>query len=146
MDLATGTFTNGTPTEEAVDEDASSLGDDVADGEAELEDEVPGEFEAPSVPNDDINLLMSQRTTTQVEGTQDISSVAARAPSVPRTPLPIRSEYKDATYIMAMGPAIVEHVLSYVIHGSLHCQLKSITGCPNVRDMAVLGRNCFSIV
>jgi hypothetical protein len=50
MDLATGTFTNATPTEEAEDEDedASSVGDNAAEGEEEeLEDEVPGEFEAP---------------------------------------------------------------------------------------------------
>ena len=88
MDLATGTFTNATPTEEAGDEDASSLGDDAADGEDDqLEDEVPGEFEAPSVLNDDINLLLSQRTT-QVEGTQDTSSVAARVPTVFTTPMP----------------------------------------------------------
>jgi hypothetical protein len=36
MDLATGTFTNVTPTEEAEDKDASSLeGDNAAEGEAE---------------------------------------------------------------------------------------------------------------
>jgi hypothetical protein len=85
MDLATGTFIN-TPTEEAGDEDASSLGDDAADGEdKELEDEVPGEFEAPSIPNDDINLLLAQHTT-QVEGTQDTSPVAARTPTVTARP------------------------------------------------------------
>jgi hypothetical protein len=79
MDLATGTFTNATPTEEAGDEDASSVGDDAADGDDEpLEDEVPGEFEAPGILNNDINLLMSQRTT-QVE---DTSSVVASVPTV----------------------------------------------------------------
>jgi hypothetical protein len=61
MDLATGTFTNAAPTEEAGDKDASSLGDDAADGEDDkLEDEVPGEFQALSIPNDDINLLLAQ--------------------------------------------------------------------------------------
>jgi hypothetical protein len=81
VNLATGTFTNVAPAEEAGEEDASSLGDDAADGEEEeLEDEVPGEFEAPSIPNDDINLLLAQRTT-QVEGTQYTIYVAARAPA-----------------------------------------------------------------
>jgi hypothetical protein len=69
MDLATVTFTS-----------ASSLGDDAADLEdKELEDEVPGEFEAPSSPNDDINLLLAQ-CTTKVEGTEDTSPIAARSP------------------------------------------------------------------
>jgi hypothetical protein len=76
MDLATGTFTYAVATEEAGVKDASSLGDDAADGE----DDKLGEFQAPSIPNDDINLFLAQHTT-QAEGTQDTSSVAARAPN-----------------------------------------------------------------
>jgi hypothetical protein len=65
MDLATGTFTNMAPTKEAEDEDASSFeGDNAAEGEEEeLEDKVPGEFEASSVPNDDMDLLLVQCTS-----------------------------------------------------------------------------------
>jgi hypothetical protein len=96
MDLATGTFTSATPTEEAGEEDASSLGNDAADGEDDpLEDEVPGEFEAPSIPNDAINLLLSQHIT-QVERTHHASSVAARFPTVATTPTPTSRESTSA--------------------------------------------------
>jgi hypothetical protein len=89
MDLATGTFTNAVPTTEEVgDKDVSSLGADAADGEDDkLEDDVPDDFQAPSIPNDNINLLLAQ-CTTQVEGTQDTSFVAARAPTFAMTPTP----------------------------------------------------------
>ena len=76
MDLATGKFTNSPKEEGEEEEEDSHLGDD--NGEhTKLEDEVPGEFEASSLPNDNINLLL--------EGTQDTSSVAAsRTPGLPR--------------------------------------------------------------
>jgi hypothetical protein len=97
MDLATGTFTNTTPTED--DQEARIVAEllgsdnDSVDGEdGKLEDEVPCEFEAPSIPNDDMNLLLAQRTV-QVEGTQDTSPVPAnRTPTIAcaiaRTPMP----------------------------------------------------------
>jgi hypothetical protein len=60
--------------------------------------------------------------------------------------LTIMSKYKDAAYtIMAMHPAIVEHVLGNIIQGSLYGKLKSITCCPNVWYMVVLARDCGSI-
>jgi hypothetical protein len=67
MDLVTGTFTNTTPTEDdqevRIAELLGSDNDSVDAGEdGELEDEVPGEFEAPSIPNDDMNLLLAQHT------------------------------------------------------------------------------------
>jgi hypothetical protein len=92
MDLATGTFTSATPTEEAEDEDDSSLeGDNADEGEEEeLEDKVPGEFQAPSVPNEDIDLLLVQRTayypTIATDPTVARSPTIATDPPVLRTP------------------------------------------------------------
>jgi hypothetical protein len=54
MDLTTGIFTNTIPTEVL---DGAEDGTGADDEQEELEDEVPGEFEAPNVPNDDLLLL-----------------------------------------------------------------------------------------
>jgi hypothetical protein len=66
--LATGIFANTALAEEEQDRDARSLADDAADGEEdkELEDGVPGEFQAPSIPNDDSNLLLAQPTMATI--------------------------------------------------------------------------------
>jgi len=55
--------------------------------------------------------------------------------------LSIRCEDEDATYIMTMGSAIVEHILGDIIHTRLHGKLDSIAGGPNIRYMLVLARN-----
>jgi hypothetical protein len=56
--------------------------------------------------------------------------------------LTIRSKYKDAAEIMAMHPAILEHVMSNVIQGSLNGKLKAIACSPYVWYIVVLARDC----
>jgi hypothetical protein len=75
---ATGTVTNVTPIEEAEDKDANA-----ADGEEEvLEDNVP------SVPNDDIDLLLVNCTTapTVTPTIATAPPVLSRTPTIARTP------------------------------------------------------------
>jgi hypothetical protein len=104
MDLATGRFTHTAHDEEGRDINARSFGDDAAHGEddAEFEDEVPCEFQAPSVPNNDINLLLAQATaavasfigpvapSTGPAATRMAPATvpATRAPNVPATTVP----------------------------------------------------------
>ena len=102
MDLATGIFAEAAREEEERDIQARSVEDDAVDGEAdaELEDEVAGEFQAPNVPNDDINLLLAlgttattpfigpvAPTTVPTAPTDAASTGTAMAPANPTTPI-----------------------------------------------------------
>ena len=69
MDLATGTFTNTIPTE-----DGTFDGDIEEDEDNErLEDEVEGEFAAPSVPQADLRMLshLAQRSAPRAPAQED---------------------------------------------------------------------------
>jgi len=43
---------------------------------------------------------------------------------------------------MTMRPAMIEHALGSVVHGSLQGGLQAVTGCPNIRRVVALRRNC----
>jgi hypothetical protein len=84
MDLATGTFTN-----------VHDLEDDDTDGDDDMEerlvDEVPGEFDPPSVPNDDLNLLDLHRSINRSIAQEEKDDESVKTSDLIYQPLPPRT-------------------------------------------------------